>query len=125
MNNENITVLVIDDADEMREYLALLLEDYGFRILDAANGKDGMAILKDNAVDIIMLDLIMPVMSGEEFLTIKQESSALADIPTIVITANEDMQTAMSCIQNGACSYITKPYDMDYVIQQIHVCLGE
>lgn len=124
MEAAETTILIIDDAREARRVLDTNLSHKGYKTLLAENGEQGMAILKDNQADLIMLDIIMPVMDGIETLAALKSAANLKDIPVIMITADESTDTAVECMQKGACSYITKPYDFSYVFKQIEHCLA-
>lgn len=124
MDNNNKTILIVDDAEELREFLNLnLLQKYN--VVTSKNGQQALELLADTPVDLIMLDIIMPVMDGIETLEALKSHAQYQQIPVIMITADESMETAMSCLQKGACSYVTKPYEMDHVFSQIEYCLNK
>lgn len=86
----NLIVLIEDDRD-IRVSLMQLLEFEGYRVLTAENGKDGLTLLKKNPTPkLIILDLMMPVMNGWQFLEAKKENPELAPLPVLVITAISD-----------------------------------
>ena len=114
MEPAETTILIIDDAKEARRVLDANLSHSGYKTLVADNGENGLAVLKDNQIDLIMLDIIMPVMDGIETLAVLKSAEDLKKIPVIMITADESTDTAVDCMQKGACSYITKPYDFSY-----------
>ena len=116
MEPSDITILIIDDAKEAQRFLNANLIHSGYNTLTAANGED-------NKVDLIMLDIIMPVMDGIETLETLKSDEDLNQIPVIMITADESTDTTVDCMQKGACSYVTKPYDFSYVFKQIEHCL--
>lgn len=109
------TVLVVDDEQLNREILGSLLED-DYRVLFAANGQEALALLESQAeaVSLILLDLLMPVMSGMVMLRQLRESPELARIPVIVMTADHDAEVA--CLDLGALDFIPKPYPSRSVI---------
>ena len=109
------TVLVVDDEQINRELLGTLLED-DYRVLYASNGQEALALAKKRAEDIslILLDLIMPVMSGMVVLRLLKESPELARIPVIVVTSDHDAEVAS--LELGAFDFIPKPYPMRSVI---------
>ena len=124
MEPSDITILIIDDAKEARRFLNANLIHSGYSTLTAGNGEEGLKLLKDSKVDLIMLDIIMPVMDGIETLEILKADKDLKQIPVIMITADESTDTTVDCMQKGACSYVTKPYDFSYVFKQIEHCLA-
>jgi len=109
------SVLVVDDEQLNREILGSLLED-DYRVLFAANGQEALALLESQAeaVSLILLDLLMPVMSGMVMLRQLRESPELARIPVIVMTADHDAEVA--CLDLGALDFIPKPYPSRSVI---------
>ena len=84
------TVLVVDDTTLARESVAKLLEYEGFQTVRAANGKDGWATLYTTTPDLILLDLMMPMMDGVTFLRMLRHSSRWKDLPVIVLTGASD-----------------------------------
>jgi CheY-like chemotaxis protein len=87
---ENIgkTVLVVDDEPNLRLYLQTLLEDAGFEVALAANGKEALDRMTENKPDVISLDLVMPKMSGLKFYRYIQKNKDRAGIPVVVVTAH-------------------------------------
>jgi DNA-binding response OmpR family regulator len=84
------TVLVVDDTALARESVAKLLEYEGFDTIRAANGRDGWATLYDRKPDLILLDLMMPMMDGVTFLRLLRRSPLWKDVPVIVLTGVTD-----------------------------------
>ncbi len=108
-------VLVVDDEMVNREILGnMLSEEYD--VIYAENGQQAVDILRDDAdtVSLILLDLMMPVMSGDEVLKIRRSDDVLSRIPVIVMTQDEDAE--VSIIRAGADDFIKKPYNMPEVI---------
>ncbi len=102
-------VLVVEDDDSIREMLQMLLEDEGYHVLTAANGSEGIeALRKHDRPSLIILDLMMPVMSGWEFLRVKKTELALNDIPVITISAGAQNETPA-----GASAFVRKPFEID------------
>ena len=80
-------------------------------------------MLSQKPVDLVLLDLNMPVMNGFTFLEKLKASQKLTDIPVIVVTSFDDEETANDVLLFGACGFVGKPYDMDQVNHQIKSCL--
>jgi CheY-like chemotaxis protein len=114
----NPPILLVDDDDDIRESLAEVLEDKGFEVRTAANGEDGLAVLRahDDHPSVILLDLMMPVMDGYTFLAEKRADPALADIPVAVITAGN----AVDPSRLVGASVIAKPFRVQQVVDVIH-----
>ena len=79
-------ILVIDDEPDVVSYLSAVLEDEGFDVLEAGNGPDGLTLAREQAPDLITLDITMPGMSGIEVLTTLRRDERLSRIPVIIIT---------------------------------------
>ncbi|ALC16043.1 two-component sigma54-specific transcriptional regulator, Fis family [Desulfuromonas soudanensis] len=105
------TVLVIDDDDSLRRVTEYTLSEAGYRVLVAANGKDGLAVFTREAPTVVITDIQMPVLSGYEVLRrIKEERP---DTLVIVITAFGTVENAVEAMKEGAYDYITKPFSRD------------
>jgi two-component system, OmpR family, phosphate regulon sensor histidine kinase PhoR len=109
--NETINILVADDERAIREGCHRVLTSGGYKVLAAENGRLALDILSQNAVDILLLDLKMPVMGGEEVLEIVRKQ--YAHIPVIIITGHGTVDTAVACMKKGAYDFITKPFQID------------
>jgi two-component system response regulator AtoC len=103
------TVLVVDDERNMLMVMEMALEEAGYRVLTAERGEDAIAMLRDPELAVILSDLKMPGMSGEEFIARCQRE--LPDVPVIVVTAFGSIRSAIECIQAGASDYLTKPFE--------------
>jgi two-component system, OmpR family, phosphate regulon sensor histidine kinase PhoR len=108
---EDITILVADDERAIREGCHRVLTAGGYKVLAAENGQAALEILSQNLVDILLLDLKMPVMGGEEVLEIVREK--YTHIPVIIITGHGTVDTAVACMKKGAYDFITKPFQID------------
>lgn len=109
--NQKYTILIVDDAPVNRALLNRIFKDQ-YDVLEAENGEEALQVLKEHnyEVDIIVLDLLMPVMDGVEFLTIKKRDSHIMDIPTVVITSVESVEQQVKLLELGASDYIHKPF---------------
>jgi signal transduction histidine kinase len=116
--DETIKVLVVDDEKVVRDGCHRVLTGKGFQVLTTENGQQAMDTLAQETVDIILLDLKMPVMSGEEVL--EQTSTRYADIPVIIITGHGTIDTAVECMKKGAYDFITKPFQIDQFLLTIN-----
>ncbi len=108
---EKTRVLVVDDEKVVREGCRRVLSGKKYEIFTAENGKQALEILAEENVDIMLLDLKMPVMGGEEVL--EKTRDAYPDIPVIVITGHGTVDTAVECMKKGAYDFITKPFQID------------
>ncbi|WP_027626011.1 response regulator transcription factor [Clostridium lundense] len=116
----NKTILIIEDEEDIRDILSHYLKKEGFNILEAEDGEKGIEIVKKEFVDLILLDLMLPNMSGYD---VCREISSIYKIPIIMLTARNDIVDKVLGLELGADDYITKPFDIREVIARIKVCL--
>lgn len=118
-NRETLrTVLVVEDNMAMRRFIrSILIERYA--VIEAANGKDALALLVHNSVDFIISDLMMPVMDGHEFSRRLKSDIATSHIPVLILTAKASAQTRLESYRIGADEYLSKPFDEDILLARI------
>jgi signal transduction histidine kinase len=116
--DESIKILVVDDEKVVRDGCRRVLSGQGYEIATAANGQLAMDLLSGEDVDMILLDLKMPVMGGEEVL--EQTREKYPDIPVIIITGHGTIDTAVDCMKKGAYDFITKPFQIDQFLMTVH-----
>jgi CheY-like chemotaxis protein len=104
-------LLVVDDVEANRELIAHQLARQGYTVAAAANGRDALDLLAVQEMDLILLDILMPEMDGVEVLRRLKSDAALSDVPVIVISALDDVDSVVRCIQMGAEDFVTKPFD--------------
>jgi CheY-like chemotaxis protein len=113
---QSICVLIVDDDRAIREALAELLQDEGYAVRSAANGREGLDVCASLPLpNLILLDLSMPVMDGFEFANRKQNDPAIAAIPVCVMTAAAPSSPAPA----GVSAILRKPLDLDDLIAAI------
>jgi DNA-binding response OmpR family regulator len=117
---EKKTVLAVDDEPKILELLKSYLEMSGFTALCAKSGKEGMALFEQSPVSLILLDLMLPDFSGEEFCKKIREVS---DIPIIMITAKADEASIISGLNTGADDYVCKPFSPKQLMARIQAVL--
>ena len=108
-DSELPTVLVVDDNPDLRVYLRSILQT-DYRILDAADGQQGMAVAKEEVPDLILSDVMMPVMNGLDFCKHLKADEVTSHIPVILVTARAMNQHQVEGYQSGADAYLTKPF---------------
>lgn len=107
----NFTILIIDDEKNIREGLSAALELEGYSVRLAADGREGLALIERGDIDLVITDLRMPGISGEEVLSrVRGESPG---IPVIVLTGHGSIDTAVDAMRNGAYDFLTKPLSLD------------
>jgi len=112
------SILVVEDEDDVRESLAVILESEGYPVLEAAHGGEALECLRaTDDVGLIILDMFMPTMNGWAFRDAQVRDPALASIPVIVITA--DAAAARSARTLGVVEAMTKPLDFDRLLALI------
>ncbi len=116
------TVLAVDDELSVREAYRLILSDR-YRVLLAEDGPKALSVLKENHVDLILLDMVMPNMGGLEVLDEIAKADCL--VPIIVVTAIKSVSTAVNAIKHGAREYIIKPFDVDEILLMVEKTLAE
>ncbi|MGH9226998.1 MAG: adenylate/guanylate cyclase domain-containing protein, partial [Acidimicrobiales bacterium] len=105
------TILVVDDEAASRDLLARWLREFGHRVLVAEGGEQGLSVLRDEPVDVVLVDLVMPGMNGFEVLEERQGDPRLQETPFIMISARTGLATIVDCIEMGADEFLPKPFD--------------
>ena len=103
------SILVVDDDDDNRGLLALRLRDRNFRVEEASCGQDALEQMEAEPFDIVLLDIMMPGMNGYQVLETLKTNKRLSYIPIIVLSALDEMDSVVRCIELGAEDYILKP----------------
>ena len=117
--DELSSILIVDDNDDMCLYLKTLLADQ-FYVLLASNGQDGLKIARELVPDIIVSDVMMPVMDGLQFCRQLKENAITSHIPVILLTARSSDSQQMEGYEHGADAYLTKPFNADVLISRIY-----
>ena len=105
------TILVVDDEPNIIEVLEIVLQDEGMEVLKSGSGREALALLQENEVDLVISDIRMPDFSGVELL--REAKQISPDTVFIMITAFASTETAIEALQHGAYDYITKPFKME------------
>lgn len=113
------TIAVIDDDQHINEMLTDLLTREGYSVINAYSGTEAVYLLSQNVPDLVLLDLMMPGLSGEEVL------SQIKEIPVIVMSAKADIHNKVELLLGGAADYITKPFDTQELLARITVQLRQ
>ncbi len=118
------TVLVIDDNTDIRQYERTLLQDE-YIVLEAADGKEGLAVALKEVPDLVICDVMMPVMDGLEFTKRLKTNTATSHIPVIMLTAKNLEEHRAEGYEHGADSYITKPFHSKVLLARIENLLRQ
>lgn len=105
------TILVVDDELPQRVLLRASLEDAGYIVFEAGGGRDALRLLRERSVDLVLLDLVMPEMDGFQFLRQLKADNLLRNIPVVVVSGSEDMESVTRCLAMGATDHLSKPFD--------------
>jgi signal transduction histidine kinase len=116
-------LLVVDDDAANREVLSRRLERQGHDVRTANSGRDAMRILGEAAFDLVLLDIMMPEMDGYEVLGRMKADERMLHIPVIMISALNELQSVVRCIEAGAEDYLTKPFNPTLLKARIESCL--
>lgn len=108
-------ILIVDDEKAARYGMAKALRTSGHVILEAEDGEQGLAAIRDESPHLVFLDLNMPVRDGMFVLQELQKDSSVVTPEIIVVTANDGVNHAVDCIRAGATDFITKPYDLEHI----------
>jgi two-component system chemotaxis response regulator CheY len=123
----SVNVLVVDDSGVMRSMIAKTIKLSGLRlgeIHQAANGRQGLEALNQHWIDLVIADINMPVMNGEEMIDKMLESPDLKDIP-IVVVSTEGSQTRVERLQDKGARFIHKPFTPETVRDTVKEFLGD
>ena len=116
-------ILVVDDNEMNRDMLGRRLQKQGYDISYAENGAQALDSLKAAAMDLVLLDIQMPVMNGHETLAAMKADPSMKDVPVIVISAQNELEGVVSCIEMGAEDYLNKPFNPVILKARIHASL--
>ena len=119
------TVLVVEDEFHIREIIRMTLEMKGYRVQEAVNGKEGLKLVSQYKPDLIVTDILMPVMDGLEFFLMLKEKSETANIPVIVLTVKDSIEDERSALLLGVDEFISKPFDPRDLINKIEGILNK
>jgi DNA-binding response OmpR family regulator len=113
------TVLVIDDDADMRDILMRTLRNAGYRVLTAETGALGLATAAAQAVDVILLDVMMPGMDGLAVCAELRTHERTRSVPVILLTAKDDVATRAAGMRLGVSEYVTKPVNLHELLSRV------
>lgn len=119
------TILVIDDEPGIIEIVRVNLELEGYRVLAAHDGVAGLEAVRAERPDLLILDVMMPRMSGWEVLHHIEADLATTDLPVIMLTVKAADADVVRGLEEGAVEYITKPFDPVDLVQRVHFVLEQ
>lgn len=117
---KNKSVLIVDDDERNRYALSSYLDMLDMKVFTANDGELAMKLLKSGeTIDLILLDMMMPVMDGYEMLRLLRGDAALKDMPVIAVTARAMKGDDVKCLEAGATDYIPKPVDVKTLVSKL------
>src|SRR5688500_3023577 len=116
-------ILVVDDDEANRDVLSRRVRSQGAEVDVASSGKEALEILSQQPFDVVLLDVMMPDMNGYEVLKEMKADTSLRDIPVVMISALNQVESTVRCIQLGAEDYLTKPFDPTLLRARLGACI--
>lgn len=116
------TVLVVDDDPNIRKLIVVALKRDGYAFLEAPNGREALDLMRSARPDVVVLDLMMPVLSGWDVLRERADDDDLRRIPVIVVSANRDPEVA-TAVTSGICAFLPKPFDIGALSALVRSCI--
>ncbi|BBH22444.1 DNA-binding response regulator [Paenibacillus baekrokdamisoli] len=115
------TILIADDDARIRELMSLFLRNEGFELVEATNGSEALSIIEDSRIDLVILDIMMPVMNGWDLCReIRQRDS---NIPLLMVTVKAEAAQKVKGFQLGTDDYLTKPFDPMELVMRVKALL--
>jgi DNA-binding response OmpR family regulator len=116
-------IVLVEDEHDMAEMVALRLTREGYEVQVAHDGPAGLRLIRSAPPDLVLLDIVLPGMSGTEIATELRNDPRTADVPIIMLTARSEESDVVVGLQLGADDYVTKPFSMSVLLARIHALL--
>jgi CheY-like chemotaxis protein len=120
---EHPSILVVDDDPTIRKLIVRTLSRDGYALTEAKNGQEALEAMRSGTEDLVLLDLMMPEVSGWDVLRVRKENRELQRIPVIVITANQGPEIA-EAVGAGICALLPKPFELASLHALVESCLA-
>lgn len=117
------TILIVDDEQDLLDLIEYNLHKAGYEVLTADNGTDGIRLAREHLPDLILLDIMMPNMSGIEVCEILRKDEKLRSAPIVFLTARNDEKTEIRGLDSGADDFLTKPISTTKMVSRINAVL--
>jgi signal transduction histidine kinase/response regulator RpfG family c-di-GMP phosphodiesterase len=117
-------ILVVDDNTDLRNYVAGVLQRAGYQVWAACNGAEGFKMAQEHSPNLIVTDLMMPVMSGLEMIQTIRKEEELRGIPIVLLTAKADEETRITGVEQGADAYLAKPFNDRELLAEVRNLLA-
>ena len=119
------TILVADDSATMRMIVQATLTGAGWKVLTAGNGQEALEVAKSHPVDLVVSDWNMPVMGGLQLIQGLREQEQYLDVPVLVLTTEDDVDSKMAARDLGVCGWLSTPVDPDVLVELAPELLDE
>ncbi len=119
-NETKKKILIVDDEIDIVETLKFILEDAGYECYCAFDGEEGLNIAREIIPDLMILDVMMPKINGYKISRLLKYDSKYKNIPIIMITARSQDEDRLIGEETGVNEYITKPFELDYVVDKVN-----
>ena len=119
MSNSVPNILIVDDSSTNNLLLESALKRHNFKIITAVNGEEALAVLSKKSIDLVLLDIMMPGLSGYDVLEEMSKNTKMTSIPVIVVTAGNQIEDWEKAKELGANDYFEKPLKLDKLITRV------
>ena len=118
------TILTVDDSPSIRQMLAYVLSSSGYRVIEAADGEEGLALAKANTVDLVLTDHNMPKMDGVTLTRALRALPAYRNVPIMMLSTESSPTLKQAGRDAGATGWMVKPFDPDKLLEMLKKALG-
>ena len=116
---KDLKVLLVEDVEDTRLFMRLELENHGFIVIEAADGKTAVELAEREKPEVILMDLSLPVMDGFDATKLIRQTDELKSVPIIAITAHQETNFRSGAKDSGFDAYVTKPIDINWLKELI------
>lgn len=113
------TILFVDDDPNIHKLLSKIAEKFNMRLIEAFNGHEALTLLKEHAVDLVLLDIMMPQMDGRDVCRLIKGDEKTKNIPVIIFSAKDHQSDRLLGLELGADDYITKPFHLEVLMRKV------
>ena len=121
----DMKILLCEDNDDIRKMLAMRLEVVGYTVLQARDGEEGLETIKKQQPELVIMDLMMPKMTGFEVCRMVKFDDKYKDIPIIVLSALDQQRDREKALEAGADAYFIKPFDLELLLNKVSSLIAE
>jgi CheY-like chemotaxis protein len=123
LQEQTPNVLVVDDDPSIRKMMVAALKRDGYKFAEAANGQEALDMMRERRPDVVLLDLMMPILSGWDVLRERESDPRLRDIPVIIVSATRAPEIA-NAVDKGICAFLPKPFDIGALAALVRSCVA-